>query len=69
MYSVYLVLNLSVIQCLCQVLISASCLGELLSQQLIDGLQSANLTLLLSKSRKHTNRKREKIINTLKYVQ
>lgn len=46
----YLVLILVILKGFCQVLIGAFCLCELFSQLLIEGLQSADLTLLLSKS-------------------
>lgn len=55
----YLVLILCILQRFSQGLIGAFCLGELFSQQLIAGLQAANLTLLGSKSRDH-NRERGK---------
>lgn len=58
---VYLVLILGILQRFSQRLIGAFCPGELFSQQLIAGLQSANLALLLNKSREHTKRERAKV--------
>lgn len=56
----YLVLILCILQRFSQGLIGAFCLGELISQQLIAGLQTANLTLLGSKSRDHTQQRKGK---------
>lgn len=58
---VYLVLILGILQRFSQRLIGAFCPGELFSQQLIAGLQSANLAPLLNKSREHTKRERAKV--------
>ena len=60
--SVYIVLILGILQRFSQRLVGAFCPGELFSQQLIAGLQSANLALLLNKSREDTERERGKNI-------
>lgn len=65
----YLVLILCILQCFSQGLTGAFCLGELFSQQLIAGLQTANLTLLGSKSRDHAhNREKEKKVLILEML-